>query len=280
MSIFDEPKIDCHAHVLDPARFPYGEDIEYKPAGQEIGTAHQLVHVMKTFGVRHLLLVQPNSGYGSDNSCMLDAIRTYSGHFKGVAIADLDASLETLRDMKRQGIVGIAFNSTFHGTDYYRKSGKLMEKLAELGMFLQLQVEHDQLLAFEDWIRQIPVRVLVDHCGRPTPQAGLGQPGFSTMLKLAGTERLHVKISGYAKFARQPYPFEDAWPFIRAIVDACTLERCMWASDWPYLRATDRQDYGPLLKMVELLFPDPNDRRVLFWETPGRLFGFGTQPDS
>lgn len=37
MSIFDEPKIDCHAHVLDPVNFPYGEDIAYKPSGQEIG---------------------------------------------------------------------------------------------------------------------------------------------------------------------------------------------------------------------------------------------------
>ena len=42
MSIFTEPKIDCHAHVLDPVNFPYGKDIEYKPSGQEIGTPPQL----------------------------------------------------------------------------------------------------------------------------------------------------------------------------------------------------------------------------------------------
>jgi len=39
MSLFDAPKIDCHVHVLDPARFPYGQDIAYKPAGQEVGPA-------------------------------------------------------------------------------------------------------------------------------------------------------------------------------------------------------------------------------------------------
>ncbi|HET9687930.1 MAG TPA: 2-pyrone-4,6-dicarboxylate hydrolase, partial [Pseudolabrys sp.] len=38
MHIFAEPKIDCHAHVIDPAHFPYGKDIAYRPAGQEIGT--------------------------------------------------------------------------------------------------------------------------------------------------------------------------------------------------------------------------------------------------
>ena len=37
--IFAEPKIDCHVHVLDPARFPYGANTHYAPAGQEIGTA-------------------------------------------------------------------------------------------------------------------------------------------------------------------------------------------------------------------------------------------------
>ncbi len=34
-----EPKIDCHVHVLDPARFPYNPDTHYAPAGQELGTA-------------------------------------------------------------------------------------------------------------------------------------------------------------------------------------------------------------------------------------------------
>jgi len=277
MSVFDEPKIDCHAHVLDPARFPYGADIPYKPAGQEIGTAHQLIQVMDTYNVAHLLLVQPNSGYGGDNACMLDAMHGYPGRFKGVAIVDFDADLETLGRMKSAGIVGVAFNPTYHGTDHYREAGGLIARLAELDMFVQIQVEHDQLLMFLPWLEEIPVRVLIDHCGRPTPEAGLGQPGFAALLRLAGTGRVHVKLSGYAKFARRPYPFEDAWPFVRALVEAFTLERCIWASDWPYLRATERLDYGPLVRLTETLFPDRVDRRQLLWDTPCRLFGFGQQ---
>jgi len=275
MSVFEEQKIDCHAHVLDPARFPYGKDIAYKPSGQEIGTTAQLLQVIRTYGVRHVLLVQPNSGYGGDNSCMLDAIRRHGDVFKGVAIVDMDADLAALRALKDQGVVGIALNPTFHGNDYYAGAAGLFEKLAELDMFAQLQVEGDQLLMFVPWIEDIPVRVLIDHCGRPTAEAGLGQPGFRDLLRLAGTGRVYVKISGYSKFARAPYPFEDAWPFVRALVDAFTLERSMWASDWPYLRATERQDYGPLVRLIEQLFPDPGERRLLLWETPRRLFGFG-----
>jgi predicted TIM-barrel fold metal-dependent hydrolase len=72
-----------------------------------------------------------------------------------------------------------------------------------------------------------------------------------------------------------PYPFEDTWPFARAILDAFTLDHCMWASDWPFLRAPQRQDYGPLVELAGLLFPDPGQRRTLFCDTARRLFGFG-----
>lgn len=275
MNIFAEPKIDCHAHVLDPANFPYGENIAYKPTGQEIGTAAQLRQVMQAYGVRHVLLVQPNSGYGGDNSCLLAAITRGGDRFKGVAIADLDAPLSELRALQAQGIVGVAFNPTFHGIDYYRRCADLIEKLARLDMFLNLQVEHDQLLHFVPAIEAMPVRVLIDHCGRPTPHAGLSQPGFQALLRLASTQRVCVKLSGYPKFARTPYPFEDAWPYVRALVDAFSLERCLWASDWPYLRASSRQDYGPLVELAGILFPDGADRHKLFWDTPRRLFGFG-----
>jgi len=274
MSVFDEPKIDCHVHVLDPAVFPYGKNIEYHPAGPEVGTAGQLHQVMKTYGATHALLVQPNSGYGSDNACMLDAIARGEGRFKGIAIIDFDADDAVLRDFKRQGILGAAFNPTFHGNDYYKDSKRLISKLADHDMFLQLQVEHDQFEMFVPWIEAIPVKVLIDHCGRPTAKAGLAQAGFRALLKLASTGRVSVKLSGYMKFSNLPYPFADTWPFVRALVDAFTLEHCMWASDWPFLRASRRQDYGPLVELAAMLFPDARQRHILFCETAQRLFGF------
>ena len=275
LGIFEERKIDCHAHVLDPLRFRYAEDTAYRPAGQEIGTADQFIQVLNAYGVDHALLVQPNSGYGGDNSCMLDAIRRYPAIFKGVAIVDVDARMATLRGLKDHGIVGVAFNPTVHGNSFYEDAADLIARLADLDMFLQLQVEQDLLLMYRPWIEAMPVRVLVDHCGQPVPAEGLDQPGFRDLLELGATGRVHVKLSGYAKFASTPYPFEDTWPFLRALVDSFGLDNCMWASDWPYLRATDRQDYGPNLKLVELHFPDENERRKLLWDTPSRLFGFG-----
>jgi predicted TIM-barrel fold metal-dependent hydrolase len=274
MHIFEEPKIDCHAHVLDPARFPYGKDIAYKPAGQEVGPTAQLRQVMQTYGVKHTLLVQPNSGYGPDNSCMLDAIAQGEGRFKGIAIVALDADTASLKVLQRQGVLGVAINPTFYGNDYYRNADGLMKRLADLDMFFNIQIEHDQFLMYVPWIEKIPVRVLLDHLGRPTVANGIGDPAFAAMLRLADTGRVFMKLSGYSKYSRVSYPFTDCVPFVRAAVDAFTLDRCIWASDWPYLRAPERQDFGPLVELAGRLFPNAADRRKLFWDTPNRLFKF------
>src|SRR5882757_7106891 len=82
-----------------------------------------------------------------------------------------------------------------------------IRRLAELDMFLNLQCEHDQLELFVPWIERLPIKVLIDHCGRPTPDAGLDQPGFAALLRIAKTQRGNVKLLVYSKLARVHYPF-------------------------------------------------------------------------
>ncbi|HUH92736.1 MAG TPA: amidohydrolase family protein [Casimicrobiaceae bacterium] len=272
--IFDEPKIDTHVHVLDPARFPYGANTHYRPAGQEMGTPAQLEQVMDAYGTRHALLVGPNSGYGLDNACMLDAIARGGGRYKGVAVVRNDASLEELQRLKDAGVVGVAWNVTHYGVDHYRDAAPLVDKVAALELFVDIQVEHDQLVSMLPLLARSDVRVLVDHCGRPTVEAGLAQRGFAALLELGASKRAFVKLSGLVKFSRGPAPHEDAWPFIEALIEAFTLDRCLWASDWPYLRAPTRVDYGVLLKLVLALVPDASERRKLLWKTPRELLGF------
>src|SRR5205823_1847688 len=234
--VFAEAKIDCHVHVLDPARFPYRADTHYAPTGQEIGTPAQLARVMDVYGTRHALLVGPNSGYGLDNACMLDTIARGDGRFKGIAVVENDATRDELQRLKEAGVVGAAWNVTYYGVDHYREAAPLLEKLAALDMFVDIQVEHDQLVRMMPLLANSDVRILVDHCGRPTIDAGLDQSGFQTLLELGTTGRTFVKLSGLVKFSREPVPHADAWPFIEALVDAFTLDRCLWASDWPHLR--------------------------------------------
>jgi len=83
-----------------------------------------------------------------------------------------------------------------------------------------------------------------------------------------------VKLSGHVKFAATPHPYPDTRPYLEALVEAFTPDHCVWGSDWPFLRAPERVDYGPLLDLVAELLPDPVDRDRIFWQTPRRLFGF------
>src|SRR5262249_59930771 len=102
-----------------------------------------------------------------------------------------------------------AITPAIHGNEYYKQADALMKRLADLDMFFNLQVENEQFLMYAPWIESITVKVVIDRLGRPTPQAGLNQPAFAAMLRLAKTERVSVKISGYSKVAQLPYPFMD-----------------------------------------------------------------------
>jgi predicted TIM-barrel fold metal-dependent hydrolase len=278
-ALYSAPKIDCHCHILDPDGFAYAADVSYRPAGQETGSAGYFTQVLSAYGVQHALLVGPNSGYGIDNRCLLAAIASSAGWFKGIAVVPHDASTAYLQELKAQGVVGIAFNYALHGLDYYRPTDALFERLAELDMFVQVQVEQAQLHTLAPMLRGCGAQLLVDHCGRPDVTQGLGGEGFAALLRLANTGRATVKLSGFSKFSKQDFPFADARPYAGALLDAFGAGHCIWASDWPFLKAPKRLDYGPLLQLFGQLVPDAEDRRKILWDTPKQLFGFG-QHDS
>jgi len=269
-----EPAIDCHVHVFDPSRFPYAADTWYRPGPSETGTAAQLGQVLDAHHVRHALIVGPNSGYGLDNRCLLDALVRGQGRYKGIAVVRNNASLEELQDLQAQGVVGVAFNVALLGCGFYADTTPLLQRLRDLNLWAQVQVQDDQLLKFNDLLLDSGVHVLFDHCGRPKAAAGLAQAGFQTLLSWAHTGRACVKLSGCAKFSEMPYPYTDARPYIDALIKAFTPQSLVWASDWPFLRAPTRLDYGPLRALVDDWFPQAADRQAVLMETPMKLFGW------
>lgn len=256
------PVIDCHVHVFD------------LPSAAEIGTADQLGHVFDAHGVGQGLLVEPNSGYGLDNRCMLAAIARGAGRYKGIAMVRNDASRQELQDLQGQGIIGAAFNVALLGVDVHRHIGPLLERLRDLGMWAQMQVQHDELCPLKEMLVDSGVRLLFDHCGRPDPARGIDQPGFAALLSLAAIGRTVVKLSSPLKLSTHPYPYPDARRFVDALVETYTPQSLVWASDWPSIRAPARIDYGPLLDLTTRWLPDPAACQDVLWDTPRRLFGF------
>ncbi|MGB8971987.1 MAG: amidohydrolase family protein [Pseudomonas capeferrum] len=274
MNIFDEPKIDCHNHLFDPARFAYHPDAPYAPSGQEVATLEQFNRVMEAYGVQHALLVGPNSGYHTDNRCLLHALAIGQGRFKGVAVVDPGITLDALAALQAQGVVGVAFNPALYGVASLDAVDGLFGKLAELDLFAQVQVCEDQLLVLRGLLRRTSARLLIDHCGRPDVRAGVQQPGFQALLQLAGSGRASVKLSGMQKFAAADALLAQSSAYVHALIEAFGPDACVWGSDWPFIRQRERVDYGPLLKLAERLMPDAQLRRKVMWDTPRRLFGF------
>jgi len=274
VTIFDEAKIDCHNHLFDPARFPYHPDAPYAPSGQEVATQAQFSRVMDAYALQHALLVGPNSGYHTDNRCLLHALATGQGRFKGVAVVEADISLDALAALQSQGVVGIAFNPALYGVTSLKDADGLLGKLAELGLFAQGQECEDQLLDLHGLLQGAHARLLIDHCGRPDVAAGVQQAGFQALLRLADSGRACVKLSGMQKFAAADALLEQSGAYVQALLEAFGAEACVWGSDWPFIRQRSRVDYGPLLILAERLMPDARQRRAVMWDTPRRLFGF------
>jgi predicted TIM-barrel fold metal-dependent hydrolase len=267
--------IDSHCHVFDTARFPYSPDAVYRPPPHEAGTASDLAAVLGAHDLSHALLVNPTSGYRYDNRCMIAAIRGSNGRFKGIARVPPDADERALDHLDNGGVIGIRLDLIADGVDVlqHRAMPGLFAQVRERRWQLHVQCERDQLHEGVAMLRAANVPLVIDHCGRPEPANGVTQLGFQTLLEL-GRDGHFVKLSGPFRFSHEAAPHADVEPFVAALIDAFTVDRCVWGSDWPFLRLGQRMDYGPVLANLERWFPEARDRRQVLWETPARLFGF------
>ena len=266
--------IDSHCHVFDIAQYPYAPDAAYRPPPHEAGTAADLAALLDAHGLSHALLVNPTSGYRYDNRCMIAAIQEAQGRFKGIARVAPDADEGTL-DALGDGVIGVRLDLLADGVEVLRHPAmpRLLAQIRERSWQIHVQCERDQLHEGVATLRNARVPLVVDHCGRPDAAKGIRQPGFQALLEL-GREGHFVKLSGSFRFSREGPPYADTEPFAAALIDAFTANRCVWGSDWPFLRLGRRMDYGPVLANLDRWFSDPRDRAKVLWETPARRFGF------
>ena len=64
-------------------------------------------------------------------------------------------------------------------------------------------------------------------------------------LGLLIARQVHIKLSAFFRVSRQPWPYMDARPAIRRLVDAFGAERCMWGTDFPFVNS-DGCGWGPI----------------------------------
>ena len=271
------PATDCHVHVFDAERFPFAASASYHPLPCESGTVDDLAATLDAAGMERVVIVNPTSGYGDDNRCMLDALERLAGRARGIARVPLSISGSELDALARHGVAGVRVDLIAGGTTLVTDPGfaALVAKLADRDLLLDLQGEGGQWVAVQAALeRAAPVRVMIDHVGRPDVNEGVGGAGFVALLRLADTGRVAVKLSGPMRFSRRTPSYSDVVPFVDAVVRAFTPAHLVFGSDWPFLRSDRRFDYGPLLAWLARVVPDQASRKTILGESPARWFGF------
>lgn len=266
--------LDCHAHIIDPVRFPLTGEKGYKPKADETGTCEQYVEVLDRHGVHGGLLVQL-SGYGTDNSVLVDAMQRHPQRFKAIGVVDADIRDRSLETLISAGLVGVRFNLVSY--DRYALASpegrRLLERLRALGLFAQVFADDDQWSAIAAVARQTGVKLLVDHFGIRNLAAGTGQAGFQAVLALARDGIAAVKLSAPFRVSADA-DYRDLDPIVDVLLNEVGPGSLMWGSDWPFIAVPHRPTYADTMAPLDRWLGSGDDREQVLWRTPARLFGF------
>jgi predicted TIM-barrel fold metal-dependent hydrolase len=221
---------DCHVHVIGPkARFPLPRERRYTPMD---APAEALQAMLKRLRLDRVVLVQP-SFYGTDHSCMLDAMRKIP-NARGVAVLPADAPESELAALNAQGVRGLRVNIATFGT---RNLNEMREGIRAAAALCERQSWHVQTFIPADAIEPLaplllalPVPAVIDHFGLIAPGAEDG--ALRMLLELLHSGKVWVKISGAYRIAEDPND-PRIGPLARRLC-AVNPERIVWGSDWPH----------------------------------------------
>lgn len=275
---------DCHAHVFDPARFPYAPRRAYTPPPAEV---QQLAQLHRGLAIDRVVLVQP-SVYGSDNACLLDALQVLGpARARGIAVLDLAAaSAPQLQQLHQGGVRGVRLNLQVGGDGLARARQQVQDarRLRMLpGWSLQLHASLDLVVALLEDLRELAVPVVLDHF------AGGLQPGGDGLLGhlLAELQRghLYVKLSAPYRLWAGAGPGQAAR--LAREFHAAAPDRILWGSDWPHTGGSGQRggdplavepfrtvDNGQVLRDLLACLPDDDAGQRLLVRNPAVLYGF------
>jgi predicted TIM-barrel fold metal-dependent hydrolase len=95
------------------------------------------------------------------------------------------------------------------------------------------------------------------------------------MLELGRSSDSAVKLSGPYRFSADGPPYLDTDEFVESAIEAFTVDRCVWGSDWPFTNPPHQVSYPHMLAALHRWVPDHRDLEKVLTVNPQRLFGRG-----
>jgi 2-pyrone-4,6-dicarboxylate lactonase len=222
---------DAHCHIFGPAeRFPYLPERNFTPVDAPKEKLFALHH---TLGIERCVIVQ-TALHGFDNAVVVDAMQAKPGSYLGVALSPASVTSDALKTMYGQGFRGIRFNFMRHlkNSDRMEDILALSERLAPLGMHLQVHFSSDLIHELGPQLSKSAVPVMIDHIGRVDATLGSEHEDFQALLKLLEHPLMHVKVSGVDRVVPNNN-YAQGIVLAKMLVDRFT-EKCVWGTDWPH----------------------------------------------
>ncbi|MEQ9327582.1 MAG: amidohydrolase family protein [Rhodospirillales bacterium] len=267
-----EGACDSHCHVFGPAdRFPYSPTSSYIPVD---APKEMLFQRHQFLGFSRSVIVQA-SCHGSDNSAMLDALQSAGENYRGIAIVRPAVSMRELEEMHEAGVRGVRFNfvKRLKAAQPIEDRRTIIEKVAALGWHIVVYFEPEDLPGIEDFLREIPLPVVIDHMGRVPVEKGPDSEEFARLANLIGTDdKFWIKVSCPERLSKAGPPYADVDDTARALI-TLKPDRVLWGTDWPHPNMKSHvPDDGLLVERLGIIAPDPVDLKRLLVDNPTALY--------
>ena len=265
---------DSHVHVFEANdEYPSVATPHYTLPDGSLGKLHRMAEVLS---LQRFVIVQP-SYYGTDNSCMLDALAAAGAAARGVAMVEPNRSEQELIDLHTRGVralrLDLFLRSSWPTADIIAYIEASVRETRSLGWHVQFYTPGWVVRDLLPYLAELDATFVIDHMGYMLESDGLTNTDFDRLLDVVSKSKAWIKLSAPYRLAKDGN-FERLRPMARGLIEVAP-DRIIWGSDWPHIPEGGK-DTGTLLNLLADWAPDAESRRRILVDNPARLFGFQT----
>jgi D-galactarolactone isomerase len=260
---------DCHFHIYDD-QYPLAPTATFKPPHAPVAAYRK---VQQALGLTRAVLVQ-GTGYGFDNSCLLDAMKQLGSETRGVVIIRPDINDAQLQALHEAGVRGVRYMMLGGGVMPWETLEAMSARIAPLGWNINLQLDGRDLPLHRRMLERLASRLVIDHTAKFLEPVPPGHAAFNVLTDLLDSGRVWVKLSAPYETSRTGPPrYEDVGQLARTLA-AKFPQRCLWATNWPHVNQNPAPSDQAMLDLLFDWAPDAATRQAILADNPAELYGF------